>query len=148
VLFVAEKLAALEVVKRRLEAAGLGALCLELHSHKAHKRAVLEEIGRTWQLGRPRGQELEEVVGRLEQTRRRLNTHAAMLHTRLEPSGVTPFRILGALALLGERGWELGEVNFSEATTWTADGLRERRALVGELEERVSVSTIEPMISS
>jgi hypothetical protein len=42
-----EKLAALEVVKRRPEAAGLGALCLELHSHKAHKRAVLEEIGRT-----------------------------------------------------------------------------------------------------
>jgi very-short-patch-repair endonuclease len=137
VLFVAEKLAALEVVKRRLEAAGLGALCLELHSHKAHKRAVLEEIRHTWQLGRPRGQELEAVVGRLEQTRSRLNAHAAMLHTRLEPSGVTPFRILGALALLGDRGWALGEVDFSEATTWTPEGLRERRALVGELEERV-----------
>ena len=137
VLFVAEKLAALEVVKRRLEAAGLGSLCLELHSHKAHKRAVLEEIGRTWQLGRPRGQELEAVVGRLEQTRGRLNAHVAMLHTRLEPSGVTPFRILGALALLGDRGWALGEVDFSEATTWTPEGLRERRALVGELEERV-----------
>jgi very-short-patch-repair endonuclease len=137
VLFVAEKLAALEVVKRRLEATGLGALCLELHSHKAHKRAVLEEISRTWQLGRPRGQELEAVVKRLEQTRSRLNGHASMLHTRLEPSGVTPFSILGVLALLGERGWELGEVDFAEATTWTADGLRERRALVGELAERV-----------
>ena len=137
VLFVAEKLAALEVVKRRLEAAGLGSLCLELHSHKAHKRAVLEEIGRTWQLGRPRGQELEAVVGRLEQTRGRLNAHVAILHTRLEPSGVTPFRILGALTLLGDRGWALGEVDFSEATTWTPEGLRERRALVGELEERV-----------
>jgi very-short-patch-repair endonuclease len=137
VLFVAEKLAALEVVKRRLEAAGLGALCLELHSHKAHKRAVLEEIGRTWNLGRPRGQELEAVVGRLEQTRSRLNAHAAMLHTRLEPSGITPFRILGALALLGDRGWALGEVDLSEARAWTPEDLRERRALVGELEERV-----------
>src|SRR5690606_38443707 len=37
VLFVAEKLAALEVVKRRLESVGLGDLCLEIHSHKAHK---------------------------------------------------------------------------------------------------------------
>jgi hypothetical protein len=60
-----------------------------------------------------------------------------MLHTRLEPSGVTPFRILGALALLGERGWELGEVDFSEATTWTADGrvLEELRAVLEVLSD-------------
>src|SRR5204863_7647633 len=31
VLFVAEKMAALDVVKRRLEQVGLGPLCLELH---------------------------------------------------------------------------------------------------------------------
>ncbi len=34
VLFVAEKLAALEVVRRRLRELGLGDFCLELHSHK------------------------------------------------------------------------------------------------------------------
>src|SRR5690606_9080393 len=34
VLFVAEKMAALEVVKKRLDRAGLGEFCLELHSHK------------------------------------------------------------------------------------------------------------------
>ncbi len=45
VLFVAEKLAALEVVKRRLDAVGLGEFCLELHSHKTQKRKVFEEIG-------------------------------------------------------------------------------------------------------
>lgn len=44
VLFVAEKLAALEVVRRRLDAAGLGEFCLELHSHKSQKRKVLDEI--------------------------------------------------------------------------------------------------------
>lgn len=44
VLFVAEKLAALEVVKRRLHEAGLGDFCLELHSHKTQKRKVLENI--------------------------------------------------------------------------------------------------------
>ncbi len=37
VLFVAEKMAALEVVKRRLDAVGLGDACLELHSHKAQQ---------------------------------------------------------------------------------------------------------------
>lgn len=44
VLFVAEKMAALEVVKRRLDRAGLGDFCLELHSHKSQKRKVLEEL--------------------------------------------------------------------------------------------------------
>src|SRR5690606_39871735 len=45
VLFVSEKMAALDVVYRRLMACGLGDFCLELHSAKANKRAVLE-IGR------------------------------------------------------------------------------------------------------
>ena len=38
VLFVSEKMAALEVVKRRLDQIGIGDACLELHSHKANKR--------------------------------------------------------------------------------------------------------------
>jgi very-short-patch-repair endonuclease len=37
VLFLAEKMAALEVVKKRLDDAGLGVFCLELHSTKARK---------------------------------------------------------------------------------------------------------------
>ena len=44
VLFVSEKLAALEVVKQRLDRLGLGAFCLDLHSHRQQKRAVLERI--------------------------------------------------------------------------------------------------------
>ena len=44
VLFVAEKMAALAVVKSRLERAGLGDFCLELHSHKTQKKQVYENI--------------------------------------------------------------------------------------------------------
>ncbi len=44
VLFVSEKLAALEVVRRRMSAAGLGDFCLELHSHKTRKLALLSDI--------------------------------------------------------------------------------------------------------
>ncbi len=44
VLFVAEKLAALEVVKRRLDSTGLGEFCLELHSHKSQKKKMLDEV--------------------------------------------------------------------------------------------------------
>jgi len=45
VLFVAEKMAALSVVHGRLAAAGLGEFCLELHSTKANKRAVMQALG-------------------------------------------------------------------------------------------------------
>jgi very-short-patch-repair endonuclease len=44
ILFVAEKQAALEVVKRRLERAGIGEFCLELHSDKASPKIVLESL--------------------------------------------------------------------------------------------------------
>jgi hypothetical protein len=53
VLFVAEKMAALNVVKRRLDNVQLGEMCLELHSHKAQKRAVLDDLGRTLTAGKP-----------------------------------------------------------------------------------------------
>lgn len=44
VLFVAEKMAALQVVHRRPASAGLGEFCLELHASKAKKRAVMQEL--------------------------------------------------------------------------------------------------------
>ncbi|ONI58522.1 DUF4011 domain-containing anti-phage protein Hhe [Candidatus Liberibacter solanacearum] len=44
ILFCAQKMAAIEVVKQRLEKAGLGDFCLELHSHKVHKRAILDDL--------------------------------------------------------------------------------------------------------
>ncbi|MDX5299182.1 MAG: DUF4011 domain-containing protein, partial [Gammaproteobacteria bacterium] len=53
VLFVAEKMAALEVVKRRLDDVHLGDAVLELHSHKSNRLAVVQELGRTLQQGKP-----------------------------------------------------------------------------------------------
>lgn len=52
VLFVAEKLAALEVVKRRLDMINLGEACIELHSHKSNKKELHEELRRVLDLGR------------------------------------------------------------------------------------------------
>ncbi len=44
VLFVAEKQAALSVVKKRLDASGVGEFCLELHSDKTNKSEVLQKL--------------------------------------------------------------------------------------------------------
>lgn len=50
VLFVAEKMAALNVVYKRLKDIGVGDFCLELHSDKTHKTDVLSQIIRTLNL--------------------------------------------------------------------------------------------------
>ncbi len=54
VLFVAEKQAALSVVKKRLDSIGLGDFCLELHSNKTNKTEVLQRLTSTLALAQER----------------------------------------------------------------------------------------------
>ena len=63
VLFVAEKQAALSVVKKRLDSIGLGDFCLELHSNKTNKTEVLNKLISTLSLA-----EEKESVGLLEKS--------------------------------------------------------------------------------
>lgn len=51
VLFVAEKMAALEVVRERLDELGIGDFCMELHSNKATKKSVLDQLKKVLELG-------------------------------------------------------------------------------------------------
>jgi hypothetical protein len=115
VLFVAEKMAALSVVQRRLDAVGLGALCLELHSDKAAKRAVLGEIGRTLKSEAPApapGGELDHSYASL---RGELAAFAAALDAPLGRSGLCPGSALDALhGLGGVQPAELGANAFPE----------------------------------
>ena len=81
VLFVAEKMAALHVVYRRMEKVGLGHLCLELHSNKANKRAVLEQLGHA--LDQRQGlteAEWNEKIAELKRQKDELNNYVRALH--------------------------------------------------------------------
>src|SRR5207245_7582856 len=49
VLFVSDKAAALDVVYARLRAAGLSEFVLELHSHKATRKEVAKQLGKSLQ---------------------------------------------------------------------------------------------------
>lgn len=81
VLFVSEKMAALEVVYRRLQSVGLGDFCLELHSHKAHKREVVQSLGRTLDRSeRVRRPRWEETSAELAALRGKLNSYVRALH--------------------------------------------------------------------
>ncbi len=97
VLFVAEKMAALEVVKRNLDKVGLGDACLELHSHKMNKKAVVDELKRILELGAPRTMVLEEEVRLLLNDRDRLNSYCQAVNTPIGESEITPYQAYGEL---------------------------------------------------
>ncbi len=134
VLFVAEKMAALDVVRGRLERLGLGPMCLELHSSKASKKAVLEELARTLALGRPRTQAPGGMLEALKAAIARLNGHAEVMNTPVDPSGLTPYQVIGRLAALYGRGVEASNLGLAGLESWTADLFRARCRDVEELQ--------------
>ncbi len=95
VLFVAEKMAALNVVYSRLEANGLGAFCLELHSNKANKADVVRQLGRAWDTQEDNPAEIwTRDSARLKALRDELNAVVRLLH-QPQPGGLTLHQAIG-----------------------------------------------------
>lgn len=95
VLFVAEKLAALEVVKSRLEQAGLEQFVLELHSNKTNKKRVLEDLKRRMDMRMPRLDELPERLKVLNEKKQELRAHMhAMRNTDSNKLGLTLHQVM------------------------------------------------------
>jgi hypothetical protein len=82
VLFVAEKMAALSVVQRRLTSLGIGDFCLELHSDKANKKQVLAQLDKALAIKHPSNRtEYEEYFKKTAVSRAKLDGYAKRLHT-------------------------------------------------------------------
>ena len=113
VLFVAEKIAALQVVYRRLQKIGLDRFCLELHSSKANKRAVLEQLRLA--VARPEegdNNQWQQDANRIRELRDSLNDFVQALH---EPSvfGISPREAIAHAVRYGKEhqldlGWPSG----------------------------------------
>jgi very-short-patch-repair endonuclease len=104
VLFVSEKLAALEVVRRRLDDAGLGIFCLEVHSHKTKKGALLNDLAQRHKM---RGtfkdpRDLDQHLAVVEEKKRLLTQYAALINKTIEPFKATIFEILWARDRCGQ----------------------------------------------
>ena len=139
ILFVAEKMAALEVVKRRLDAIHLGDTCLELHSHNTNKRAVLTELKRTLELGRPlNGTNFDDEV--LKLLRQQLNEYAVAANTPFGTSGFTPHQLVGKLEALRASGSSVDEpgIRCQSAVSWSEEDFKRHRVLVEQVRSHIS----------
>lgn len=144
VLFVSEKMAALEVVKRRLDTVGIGDACLELHSHKTRKKALLQELQRTLKLGRPKlNDNGSHDLDRLEATRAQLNAYSIAVNMPIGGSGISPYRAFGASTQLQKQvqeatGDEVPRVRDPALRTWTAADIRRRQDLAVRAQDQLA----------
>jgi very-short-patch-repair endonuclease len=150
VLFVAEKMAALEVVKRRLDNIGLGDMVLELHSHKTNKRAVLQELDRTLKQGSPQiPSNQNEIVERLRQRRDLVNQYVATMHSPFSlrqvnesesesdsqpplTSDITPYQMLSELIALRAQNTPLPDFQITEAVDWSQEEFRRKQESIAK----------------
>lgn len=103
VLFVSEKMAALEVVHRRLSMAGLSDFCLTLHSHKVNKKEVLEQLRTVLDFTNNSVKLSDEAFQKLDllQTNKeKLNDYIEAIHEKVMPLEKTIYEVNGILANL------------------------------------------------
>jgi very-short-patch-repair endonuclease len=126
VLFISEKLAALEVVRRRLNDAELGNFCLELHSYKTQKKMFLEDIElrirKSGEYLRPG--DLENKIIQFERMKERLKDHAVRIND--------PY---------GRIGCSINEIFC--AAKYNGQQLGDKQSLVGEYEIEQSEDLIQ-----
>ncbi len=140
VLFVSEKLAALDVVRNRLNHAGLGGFCLELHSHKTHKKKFLEDIEARIEQQFPSSVKFQAKQATLQRQKVELARYAELIGSRIGNAlGMTINEIFWAAE---RRRQELGDLSgvvhtmgFSEASQWTYDDIESRRSRIEGLAE-------------
>ena len=142
VLFVAEKMAALEVVHRRLCTVGLEPFCLELHSNKARKKQVIEQLGKALNAAASRSQDdWQREAGRLQGLRQELNRYVGALH-RPRSFGRSVFQATSRL--IGLHKVSQVPVDFGHPESVDRERLEELREAVAGLQaslEEVPVPT-------
>jgi len=128
VLFVSEKMAALEVVKQRLDRVGLGEFCLELHSRKSRKRDVLAELERC--LGRHEAQKRASSSSKrkaLVENIEKLDAYVQDLRMPFGQLQFSPYHLYGmkeeAILHFSESGREMPSFEIDDDGNWTIDRL-------------------------
>lgn len=101
VLFVSEKIAALEVVKARLDDAGLGEYLLELHSHKTSRRDVAKALFESLRrYPKPTRQLGAASLEKLRSIRRELSAYAEAVNEVRAPLGRSLHTVIGRVSQL------------------------------------------------
>lgn len=102
VLFVAEKMAALQVVQSRMAKAGLADFCLELHSLKTQKKLVFESLSKRIETtdSHKISKTLEQDIFDYHEVRTKLSDYVELVNLQWQDSGLTIAEVLNSAAQL------------------------------------------------
>lgn len=141
ILFVSEKMAALDVVKSRLEKVGLGDLVLELHSSKTNKAEVLKSIEATLNLGSPKKVDDKQLNEHYEKTRDELKNYQALMKKQVGDSSLTLIEIYGSALKIKEKidsdNIKFPRINIKGIKDWTNNDFNKRLECIEEYESLV-----------
>lgn len=141
ILFVAEKPAALEVVKRRLDAVGVGPLCLDLHGRTRKRSEVAAAIKRSLEIQTGVDQvEADSIQTELRTTSGELERYARALHT---PNAVGYSAWTARQRLLAAGPGPVATVDLRDASL-DATGLHAIRACLERLPEAARLAGLTP----
>ena len=142
VLFVSEKLAALSVVKSRMENLGLGDFCLELHSHNTKKLGVVESLRQRLEKSFNDTRRLSLHVERHGQLAGELNAHAERINRTWKGTELSIIEILVRCVRCWnelDEEWEDLRIEGLDGDSWhpkqDADTLTEFAAYAEQLEK-------------
>jgi len=132
VLFVSDKMAALEVVYKRLSEVGLAHFCLELHSSKANKQQVVAELKRSLDENLvPRKLPSAHDFERMTEYREALNGYVAALHEKRPFLQRSAYEILSLISSLERVPFV--PVGLNDLSTLTPQKMHELEDLVSQL---------------
>ncbi|WP_458403984.1 DUF3320 domain-containing protein [Methanobrevibacter sp.] len=95
VLFVSEKMAALDVVKDRLTGVGLGKFVLELHSHKTRRKKFLKDLQKATNVRAQEPLNIDQTIRKLETLRRQLDDYSQIIHRPVFAVNLSAFQLYG-----------------------------------------------------
>ena len=129
VLFVSEKLAALNVVYNKLKKAGLEDFCLELHSYKANKKNFIDDLNRTLHAARSRVSDKARVdLAQKIRSQQQLDAYEHALHEKQAGIDMSLYQMYEAFMAV-QSAPDTGYV-FPEIEKKGADDLEEARGLL------------------
>ncbi len=111
VLFVCEKMAALEVVYERLKSVDLDKFCLQIHSRKSNKKDILLQLREAYDFKIkqiPTNKQLDELID----YRKKLNDYTHVLHQEIPKIRESFYWLIGQLNSL--KDVELLEIDFNK----------------------------------
>ena len=145
VLFIAEKMAALDVVKNRLDHAGIGVFSLELHSTKANKKDVLQSLRDRLDLATKSTTQCrfyKNSLTELETLRSDLSSYVELLNQPFGKTAIRLHEIIWSAIKYQQQGSAANlpasvyEIFFGNTCEWTPSDVENRRIAVLSLQEK------------